>query len=110
MQLTAQMTAEIATMVKRLKHMRQKVYPFFDSGISFEHKEVIDASIQELTTCKIRLENLLCETDMKVQDWRLKKIKSVSFHNLIQRCRLSGKRCLVGRFVLEMWGFSEIEI
>ena len=90
--------------------MRQKVYPFFDSGISSEHKEVIDASIQELTTCKIRLENLLCETDIKVQDWRLKKNKKRLDPSLdVTKSRLtigfsvvdlSGKKGLVGGIVL----------
>ena len=52
-------------------------------------------------------------------EWRLKKINNVPFHPIshqiwlyhrIQRCRLSGKRGLVGGYFLEMWVFSKVEI
>ena len=69
MRLTTQMKAEIKTMHIRVDHILQKVYPFLEDtrNITFETKEVLDASIQELTTYKVRLENLLCETDLKEQ-------------------------------------------
>ena len=69
MKLTTQMIAEIKTIRTRAAHITQKMYPFFDGtrNITFETKEFLDVSIQELTTYKVRLENLLCETDLKEQ-------------------------------------------
>ena len=69
MRLTTQMIAEIKTIRTRTEHIFQKVYPFFDGtrNITFETKEFFDASIQEMNTYKVRLENLLCETDKKEQ-------------------------------------------
>ena len=36
--------------------------------ISSENRDELDAGIQELGIIKVRLENLLCETDIKEQD------------------------------------------
>ena len=41
---------------------------FFGGAISVEIKEIIDACILEVTGYKERVENLLCETDIKEQD------------------------------------------
>ena len=67
MRLTTQMAAEIEKIRKRAEHINQQVYSFLDSerNVTFERKDWIDSSIQELTTFKVRLENLLCETDKK---------------------------------------------
>ena len=69
MRLTTQMAAEIETIGIRVEHMFQEVFPFALGGrkITFETKELFDAIIQEVTTYKVRLENLLCETDKKEQ-------------------------------------------
>ena len=68
MQLTTGMKAEMETMSIRVQQVFHKVFPFFGGVTSLEIKESIDASIQELTTHKVRLENLFCETDIKEQD------------------------------------------
>ena len=69
MRLTTQMIAEFETIRKRAKHILQKVCPFLDGhrNITFETNDLFDSSIQELTTYNVRLENLLCETDLKEQ-------------------------------------------
>ena len=69
MQLTTQMTAEIGAIRTRGHYIIKKVYSCIDDSrkITFETKEFFDASIRELTTYKIRLENILCETDKKEQ-------------------------------------------
>ena len=36
--------------------------------VSPEHKQIFDSVMQELSIYKVRLENILCETDMKEQD------------------------------------------
>ena len=68
MRLTTQMRAEILTMKARFEHLIENVCPFFGSAISVETKEIIDACILEMTGYKERVENLLCETDIKEQD------------------------------------------
>ena len=67
MKLTTQMIAEIGTIELRYWHITQKVHPLLQEKKTFETKEFIDASIQEMNTYKVRLENLLCETDIKEQ-------------------------------------------
>ena len=69
MRLDTLMKAEIKTINVQVGHIIQKVDPFIGGTkyISFETKELFDASIRELTTYKVRLENLLCETDKKEQ-------------------------------------------
>ena len=69
MRLTTQMIAEFETIQKRADHISKKVHPFLDGtrNITFETNDLFDSSIQELTTYKVRLENLLCETDKKEQ-------------------------------------------
>ena len=63
------MTAEIGRIRKRGHYIVQKVYSCINDNlnITLETKEFFDASIRELTTYKVRLENLLCETDKKEQ-------------------------------------------
>ena len=69
MRLTTQMIAEFETIRKRAGHISKKVCPFLDGtrNITFEANDLFDSSIQELTTYNVRLENLLCETDLKEQ-------------------------------------------
>jgi len=69
MQLTAQMKAEIETMriILRVQHIVSPMISIH-KAISLEIKEIFDSSIQESSTYKVRLENLLCETDIKEQD------------------------------------------
>ena len=59
--------AEIETIRTRVYQIAQKVNPFFDDAISFEIRDLFDASVQELTPYKVRLEHLLCKTDKKEQ-------------------------------------------
>ena len=68
MRLTTQMRAEILTMKARFEHLIESICPFFGGAISVEIKEIIDACILEMTGYKERVENLLCETDIKEQD------------------------------------------
>ena len=72
MQLTTQMKAEIKAMQIRNQHLIQKVCPLIGEAVSLGIKEIIHTSIQEMATYKVRLENLLCETDIKEQGhlWR----------------------------------------
>ena len=67
MKLTIQMIVEIETIRTRVYQIAQKVNPFFDDAISFEIRDLFDASVQELTPYKVRLEHLLCKTDKKEQ-------------------------------------------
>ena len=69
MKLTIQMIVEIETIRTRTGHISKKVCPFLDGtrNVKFETNELFDASIQEMNTYKVRLENLLCETDKKEQ-------------------------------------------
>ena len=69
MRLTTQMKAELDTFRTRAGQINQEVCPFLDGrrNITFETNELFDASIQEMNTYKVRLENLLCETDKKEQ-------------------------------------------
>ena len=62
------MKAEIGTIESRIRHITKKVYPFLvQKNKTFETKEFFDANIQEMTAYKVRLENLICETDIKEQ-------------------------------------------
>ena len=73
MQFTSQMQAEMETIGKlvnhidrevldRLKTERQRCGCLTDKG-----KEICHAAIVELSPYKVRLENILCETDIKEQ-------------------------------------------
>ena len=71
MQLTTKMKAEINTIQKGAEHTTQNVFSILGGGrgaISFETKKLCDASIRELVAYKVRLENSLCQTDIKEQD------------------------------------------
>ena len=65
MRLTTQMKAEIETIRKRVDVLSSKLQQMvmgFDDG---EH--IVRATIVELKPYKVRLENILCETDIKEQ-------------------------------------------
>ena len=64
MRLTIWMKAELDTIRARTRHIIQKMDPHKEN-ISSETKELFDASIREVTTDIVRLENILCETDKK---------------------------------------------
>ena len=64
------MRAEFETIRTRAHHISLEVHPFTYGSrkrVTNEAKELLDASIQKMTTYKVRLENLLCETDEKEQ-------------------------------------------
>ena len=80
MKLTAQLRAEIETLRARFDQMhtefqtnaKYSIMEFTrtertDSFISSENKEICRLMIEELNPDKIRLENILCETDIKEQ-------------------------------------------
>ena len=72
MRLTNQMKTEMDAMQIRVYQIVLKVDPclidnVFERKDFFEQKEIIDACIQEVTTYKVRLENLLSQTDIKEQ-------------------------------------------
>ena len=73
MRLTTQMRAEFETIRTRIDHIMHEVFPFTYGSrkVTNEAKELLDASIQKMTTYKVRLENLLCETDEKEQAYLL---------------------------------------
>ena len=70
MQLTTQMKAEMDTIQERADHIIQSLFKVCSKCFVkvSEMKEFFDASIREVTIYKVRLENLLCETDIKEQD------------------------------------------
>ena len=69
MQHTDQMRAEIESIKKYmngLKHiwqlLRKEIY---EGQLTLNSQTFIVENAKELSSCKIRLENLLCETDLK---------------------------------------------
>ena len=75
MKLTTKTRAEIETIETRFHIIREEhVVPITKKvqilgGISFEDQKLIDASSEELNAYKIRLENILCQTDQKEKDY-----------------------------------------
>ena len=71
MKLTTKTRAEIETIETRFHIIREEhVVPITKKvqilgGISFEDQKLIDASSEELNVYKVRLENILCQTDQK---------------------------------------------
>ena len=63
MQLTTQMIAEINEIHTRLCHVFDK---FVKPSIEIFNRN-LHVIIAELSPCKVRLENILCETDIKEQ-------------------------------------------
>ena len=73
MQLTDQMLAQIAQVQTRVDHVNEK----FVKPMSFESMQPepsiesinrnLRVIIAELNPCKVKLENILCETDRKEQ-------------------------------------------
>ena len=71
MHLTDQMKAELDRITKHTTGMgclrsslRKEI---FDGGLTFKSETFITENAEQLRTYKIRLENLLCETDLKEQ-------------------------------------------
>ena len=64
MRLTILMKAELDIIRAKTRNIIKKMDPHKEN-ISSETKELFDASIREVTTYMVRLENLLCETDKK---------------------------------------------
>jgi len=76
MRFTTQMRAEIETIQKLIHHINKEFLgPMIMSAmrrggpktISMEEKENFRALYEELNSYKVRLENILCETDKKEQ-------------------------------------------
>ena len=74
---TGKESEEIETIETRFHIIREEhVVPITKKvqilgGISFEDQKLIDASSEELNAYKVRLENILCQTDQKEKDYSL---------------------------------------
>ena len=75
MQLTTQMAAEVEAISARIwfinkEHLEPMVMGFVKNGAPSKdrYKPICLANMEELNSCKVRLENILCETDEKEQD------------------------------------------
>ena len=74
MQLTTQMIVKLKTIEQRFNHIKNNVWSPLGrefeelGGTSLKIKTTIGAIIQEFSSYKIVLENMLCETDIKEQD------------------------------------------
>ena len=73
MQLTTQMQAEIETIRTRVDHIGDQVWIPLETEVGSsgeilpEYEEIAQEVIEELNPYKVRLENILCETDKKEQ-------------------------------------------
>ena len=73
MRLSTQMLAEVQEIVTQVEHIREKILLNGGNEIigvklwNGSLEEIRDEIIQKLRTYKVRLENLLCETDHKEQ-------------------------------------------
>ena len=73
MQLTTQMKAEIETIGVRVHHIITEVWTPLESDMARrgkilpEYEKICHEVIEELNPYKVRLENILCETDKKEQ-------------------------------------------
>ena len=71
MQLTTQMQAEIETIRTRVDHICHQVCVPLETEVGSggemlpEYEEIVQEVIEELNSYKVRLENILCETDEK---------------------------------------------
>ena len=71
MKLTTKIRTEIETIETRFHIIREEhVVPITKKvqilgGISYEDQKLIDSISEELTVYKVRLENILCQTDQK---------------------------------------------
>ena len=73
MELTPQMYAEVGTIEDRVEHISDRVWNPLEEEwmrccrMTDEDVNIMNAIIAELNPYKVRLENILCETDMKEQ-------------------------------------------
>ena len=73
MQLTTQMQAEIETIRKRVDHICDHFWIPLETEVGSsgeilpEYEEIAQEVIEEVNPYKVRLENILCETDKKEQ-------------------------------------------
>ena len=74
MKLTTQMQAEIGTIRTRVDHIIDQVWVPMESGLMrrdgeclVKNEDIAHATAAELNPYKVRLENILCETDVKEQ-------------------------------------------
>ena len=70
MRLTTQMQSELRTIKDEVNHIAKDIHRMSmvqRSGISFEIMENTTAIISKLIGYKTRVENILCETDIKEQ-------------------------------------------
>ena len=85
MRLTTQMQAEIESIRTRFDLIDAQAWvPLTESmkrrrGFLAKDKETAHATIAELNHYKIRLENMLCETDIKEQARSLMNLRFVNF-------------------------------
>ena len=73
MRLSTQMLAEVQTILTQVQHITQKIVLHAGNELVTNLQnnlveEIYDKNIEKLRTYKVRLENLLCETDHKEQD------------------------------------------
>ena len=73
MRLSTQILDEMQIIGKRVEHIRHEMSSIKGSEVGklFYGIPIIDfcgASIQELSTYKVKIENMLCKTDKKEQD------------------------------------------
>ena len=72
MKLTAQLRAEMETIQTRCVELHMEFLPIqmellTNRRISSVNIEICRKIMEELIPCKVRLENILCETDIKEQ-------------------------------------------
>ena len=72
MKLTAQLRAELGTIETRCDQMSLECHRNTrevtrNRGMSSENEDIFRSIMEELNPYKVRLENILCETDIKEQ-------------------------------------------
>ena len=67
MKLTPQLIAEMELIQKRCVHLQTDLMTWIGrkSSILLEYEEINRTYLEELIPFKVRLENILCETDIK---------------------------------------------
>ena len=79
MKLTAQLHAEVEAIMTRYDQMNlefqtKRMEVLRKRGISSEDKDIFRSIMEELNPYKVRLENILCETDVKGQGHLLNSV------------------------------------
>ena len=101
MKLTTQMRVEIDTTHARISQLAQEFWTTIRRAteslgrISFETRGNMTAIIEELKTHKVRIENILCETDVKEQGHSSYTRTSSGFLERFYELALRKNNCLL---------------